>query len=132
MEDEIFGPILPILIYTDFDDALARIADKPAPLAAFIFSTRQDHIDRFIGSLSYGGGAVNQVNINLFIESMPFGGVGPGGHGPLLRPIWLFEALTHAKSMLIAPDGVAIDHLIPPYDRSKIEALSMWFDYPSE
>jgi len=40
--------------------------------------------------------------------------------------------LTHAKSMLIAPDGVAIDHLIPPYNRSKIEALSMWFDYPSD
>ena len=46
MEDEIFGPILPILTYTDFDDALARIADKPDPLAAFIFSTRQDHIDQ--------------------------------------------------------------------------------------
>jgi len=81
MEDEIFGPILPILTYTDFDDALARIADKPAPLAAFIFSARQDHIDRFIGRLSYGGGAVNQVNIHLFIESMPFGGVGPAGMG---------------------------------------------------
>jgi aldehyde dehydrogenase (NAD+) len=65
MEDEIFGPILPILTYTDFNDALARIAAKPAPLAAFIFSTRQDHIDRFIGSLSYGGGAVNQVNIHF-------------------------------------------------------------------
>jgi len=83
MEDEIFGPILPILTYTDLDDALARIADKPAPLAAFIFSTRQDHIDRFIGSLSYGGGAVNQVNIHLFIESMPFGGVGPAGMGTI-------------------------------------------------
>ena len=131
MEDEIFGPILPILTYTDFYDALARIADKPAPLAAFIFSTRQDHIDRFIGSLSYGGGAVNQVNINLFIESMPFGGVGPAGMGHYYGR-YGFEALTHAKSMLIAPDGVAIDHLIPPYDRSKVEALSMWFDYPSD
>jgi aldehyde dehydrogenase (NAD+) len=131
MEDEIFGPILPILTYTDFNDALARIADKPAPLAAFIFSTRQDHIDRFIGSLSYGGGAVNQVNIHLFIESMPFGGVGPAGMGHYYGR-YGFEALTHSKSMLIAPDGVAIDHLIPPYDRSKIEALSMWFDYPSD
>src|SRR6516225_5368196 len=131
MEDEIFGPILPIVTYTDLDDALARIADKPAPLAAFIFSTRQDHIDRFIGSLSYGGGAVNQVNINLFIESMPFGGVGPAGMGHYYGR-YGFETLTHAKSMLIAPDGVAIDHLIPPYDRSKVEALSMWFDYPSD
>ena len=130
MEDEIFGPILPILTYTDFDDALARIADKPAPLAAFIFSTQQTHIDRFIGSLSYGGGAVNQVNIHLFIETMPFGGVGPAGMGHYYGR-YGFEALTHAKSMLLAPDGVAIEHLLPPYDRTKIEALSMWSDYPS-
>jgi hypothetical protein len=124
MEDEIFGLILPILTYTDFDDALGRIAGKPAPLAAFIFSTRQDHIDGFIGSLSYGGGAVNQVNIHLFIESMPFGGVGPAGMGHYYGR-YGFEALTHAKSILIAPDCVAIDHLIPPYDRSKVEALSI-------
>ena len=74
---------------------------------------------------------MNQVNINLFIESMPFGGVGPAGMGHYYGR-YGFEALTHAKSMLIAPDGVAIDHLIPPYDRSKVEALSMWFDYPSD
>jgi len=129
MADEIFGPILPILTYTDFDDALARIAGTPAPLAAYIFSTRQDRIERLIGSLSYGGGAVNQVNIHLFIESMPFGGVGPAGMGHYYGR-YGYEALTHAKSMLIAPDGVAIEHLIPPYDRSKVEALSMWFDYP--
>src|SRR5262249_55675323 len=131
MEDDIFPPTLPFLKYTAFDDALAGIADKPAPLAAFIFSTRQVHIDRFIGSLSYGGGAVNQVNIHLFIESMPFGGVGPAGMGHYYGR-YGFEALTHAKSMLIAPDGVTIDHLIPPHARSKVEALSMWFDYPSD
>src|SRR6516164_7066202 len=66
-----------------------------------------------------------------FIESMPFGGVGPAGMGHYYGR-YGFEALTHAKSMLTAPDGVAIDHLIPPYDRSKVEALSMWFDYPSD
>ena len=60
---------------------------------------------------------MNQVNIHLFIESMPFGGVGPAGMGHYYGR-YGFEALTHAKSMLIAPDGVAIDHLIPPYDRS--------------
>jgi len=62
---------------------------------------------------------------------MPFGGVGPAGMGHYYGR-YGFEALTHAKSMLIAPDSVAIDHLIPPYDRSKVEALSMWFDYPSD
>src|SRR5262249_12817750 len=103
MEDEIFGPILPILTYTNFDDDLAKIADKSTPLAAFIFSTRQANINRFIAGLSYGGGAVNQVNIQLFIETMPFGGVGSAGMGHYYGR-YGFEALTHAKSMLLAPD----------------------------
>jgi acyl-CoA reductase-like NAD-dependent aldehyde dehydrogenase len=59
MEDEVFGPILPILTYRTLDEALARIAATPQPLAAFVFSREQKTIDRFIGELSYGGGAVN-------------------------------------------------------------------------
>jgi aldehyde dehydrogenase (NAD+) len=74
MEEEVFGPILPIFAYKTLDEALSRIAGTPNPLAAFVFSRNQKVIDRFIGELSYGGGAVNQVNINVFIESMPFGG----------------------------------------------------------
>jgi aldehyde dehydrogenase (NAD+) len=58
MEDEVFGPILPILTYKTLDEALARIAATPHPLAGFVFSRDQKTIDRFIGELSYGGGAV--------------------------------------------------------------------------
>src|SRR5271170_5858417 len=72
MEDEIFGPILPILTYKTLDEAFGRIAATPLPLAAFIFSREQKSIDRFSKELSFGGGAVNQVNIHLFVESMPF------------------------------------------------------------
>jgi len=58
MEDEIFGPILPILTYKSFDEAMARMAATPRALAGFIFSREQKTIDRFIGQLSYGGGGV--------------------------------------------------------------------------
>jgi aldehyde dehydrogenase (NAD+) len=84
--------------------------------------------DRFIGELSYGGGAVNQVNIHLFIESMPFGGTGAAGIGHYYGK-YGFDMLTHAKSMLIAPPNVAIDHLFPPYTKEKNEALTLWFEY---
>jgi aldehyde dehydrogenase (NAD+) len=113
MEDEVFGPILPILTYRTLDEALVRIAATPNPLAAFVFSRDQKTIDRFIRELSYGGGAVNQVNIHLFIESMPFGGTGAAGIGHYYGK-YGFDMLTHAKSMLIAPPEVAIDHLFPP------------------
>src|SRR5271163_2236346 len=81
MEDEIFGPILPILTYKSFDEAMARMAATPHALAGFIFSRDRKTIDRFIGELSYGGGGVNLVNVQLFVETMPFGGTGSAGIG---------------------------------------------------
>ncbi len=128
MEDEVFGPILPILTYKTLDEALARIAATPHPLAGFVFSRDQKTIDRFIGELSYGGGAVNQVNIHLFIETMPFGGVGSAGMGHYYGK-YGFDMLTHAKSLLISPPDVAIDHLFPPYTNKKNKELGLWFEY---
>jgi aldehyde dehydrogenase (NAD+) len=128
MEDEVFGPILPILTYKTLDEAFGRIAATPHPLAAFIFSRDQKTIDRFTGELSYGGGAVNQVNIHLFVESMPFGGVGPSGMGNYYGKAG-FDMLTHAKSMFISPPDAAIEHLFPPYTKEKNQALKLWFDY---
>jgi aldehyde dehydrogenase (NAD+) len=128
MEDEVFGPILPVLAYRTLDEAFGRIAATPHPLAAFIFSREQKTIDRFIGELSFGGGAVNQVNIHLFVETMPFGGVGPAGIGHYYGK-YGFDMLTHAKSMLVSPPDVAIDHLFPPYTQEKNAALTQWFEY---
>ena len=76
MEDEVFGPILPILTYRSLDEAFGRIAATPRPLAAFIFSRNQKAIDRFIGELSFGGGAVNQVNIHYLSNRCPSGASG--------------------------------------------------------
>lgn len=128
MEDEVFGPVLPILTYKTLDEAFAKISATPLPLAAFIFSRNKAAIDRFIGELSFGGGGVNQVNVHLFVESMPFGGVGPSGMGHYYGKAG-YDMLTHAKSMLISPPEVDIDHLFPPFTKAKNEALSIWFDY---
>ncbi|MDB5395515.1 MAG: aldehyde dehydrogenase family protein [Rhodospirillales bacterium] len=128
MEEEVFGPILPILTYRTLDEALGRIAATPHPLAAFIFSREQKAIDRFIGELSFGGGAVNQVNVHLFIVTMPFGGVGPAGMGRYYGKDG-FDMLTHAKSLLISPPDVAIDHLFPPFTPEKNADLKIWFEY---
>src|SRR6516225_961417 len=128
MDDEIFGPVLPILSFRTLDEALGKIAKKPHPLAAFLFSRNQSTIDKFIGQLSFGGGAINMVNIHLYIESMPFGGVGPAGMGHYYGK-YGYDMLTHAKSMLISPSDVAIEHLFAPYSAEKNAALKMWFEY---
>jgi aldehyde dehydrogenase (NAD+) len=128
MEDEIFGPILPILTYKTFDEAMTRMAATPHALAGFIFSRDQKTIDRFIGELSFGGGGVNLVNVHLFVETMPFGGTGSAGMGHYYGK-YGFDALTHAKSMLISPPDVAIEHLYSPFTNEKNQALKGWFEY---
>src|SRR6516165_454736 len=128
MEDEIFGPILPILTFSDLDGLLAKIKSRPKPLAAYVFSRNQRTIDHVLRSLSFGGGAINQTNIFLFIETMPYGGVGTSGIGHYYGK-YGFDSLTHAKSILISPPNVAIDHLFPPYTMQKVQALSQWSDY---
>jgi aldehyde dehydrogenase (NAD+) len=131
MESEIFGPLLPILTYRDFDEALTQIKKIEKPLAAFIFSRNQAAIDRFLSSISFGGGAVNQTNVHLFVTTMPFGGVGSSGIGNYYGR-YGFDSLTHAKSVLISPPDVAIEHLLPPYTMEKVQALKGWFDFQPE
>jgi len=127
MEDEIFGPLLPILTYSDLGKLLAKIKSLPKPLAGYVFSRNQGAIDHVLQSLSFGGGAVNQTNVFLFIESMP-GGVGTSGIGNYYGK-YGYDSLTHAKSVLISPPDVAIDHLFPPYTKEKVQALDQWFEY---
>jgi aldehyde dehydrogenase (NAD+) len=128
MEDEVFGPLLPVLTYSSLDEAFQRMSQTLRPLAGFVFSRNESTINRFINELSYGGGAVNQVNIQLFIETMPFGGSGASGIGHYYGK-YGFDMLSHAKSMLVSPPDVAIEHLFPPYTADKVEALEQWFQY---
>src|SRR5260370_17547895 len=72
MEGEIFGPLLPILTYKSMDAAIREVKKHPKPLSGFLFSRDQKAIDHFLATLSFGGGAINQVNIHLFIAPMPF------------------------------------------------------------
>lgn len=128
MEEEIFGPVLPIMVYKDLNEVITNVKERPKPLSAFIFSRAQDTIDSLLNTLSFGGGAVNQTNVHIFIVTMPFGGVGNSGMGNYYGK-YGFDSMTHAKSVLISPADVGIDHLLPPYTMEKVQALNNWFDY---
>jgi aldehyde dehydrogenase (NAD+) len=128
MKEEIFGPIIPVIKYNDLQDAVRRIKQLPEPLAGYIFSRNEGTVTYLLNALSFGGGSVNQVNVQLFIETMPFGGVGGSGIGHYYGK-YGYDSLTHAKSILHAPAGEAVEHLFPPYSMDKIEELSGWFEY---
>lgn len=102
--------------------------DLPKPLAGYVFSRNQWAIDRVLQAVAFGGGAVNQTNIFLFIETMLYGGVGTSGIANYYGK-YGYDSLTHAKSVLISPPDVAIDHLFPHYTKEKVQALSQWSDY---
>ena len=128
MGDEIFGPILPILTYDSFDDAIREIKSRAKPLAGYIFSRDQRAIDQFVHCVSFGGGSVNQTNVQLFVDTMPFGGVGNSGIGRYYGKAG-YDSLTNAKSMLVSPSDQEIEHLFPPYTAAKVAALKQWFEY---
>lgn len=128
MEEEIFGPVLPIMVYKDLNEVITNVTSRPKPLSAYIFSREQSTIDTVINTLSFGGGAVNQVNVQVFIVTLPYGGVGNSGMGNYYGK-YGFDAMTNAKGVLISPADVSIDHLFPPYTMEKVQALNNWSEY---
>jgi aldehyde dehydrogenase (NAD+) len=128
MQGEIFGPILPILTYSNLREAITQIKSRPSPLAGYIFSKNQNTIDEFVSGFSFGGGAVNQTNVQVYLDSVPFGGVGESGIGSAGGK-YGYDSLTHAKSILISPPDASIDHVYPPFTMDKVQALNQWLDY---
>lgn len=113
LQQEVFGPVLPVLPYSDLKDIVALMKRKPKSLAAYIFSKDQASIDYVLGSLSFGGGCVNQTNLHCWIDSLPFGGVGYSGMGKYYGKAG-FDALSNTKAMLIGNPDLELD-VFPPY-----------------
>lgn len=113
MQQEVFGPVLPVLPYRDLKEIVGIIKRRPKSLAAYIFSKDQRNIDYVLGSLSFGGGCVNQTNLHCWIDSLPFGGVGYSGMGKYYGKAG-FDALSNTKAMLIGNPDLELD-VFPPY-----------------
>ena len=125
LQQEIFGPVLPVLPYTNFQEIIRVIKSKPKPLAAYIFSKNQKNIDYFLHSVSFGGGCINQTNLHCWIESLPFGGVGTSGMGKYYGKAG-FDALSNTKAMLIGNPDRELD-IFPPYAHKDINKAMQLF-----
>ena len=99
MGEEIFGPILPILTFDNFDQVVNDLKEKDKPLALYLFSGNRRHIQRVTTELSYGGGCINDVVIHLATSSMGFGGVGESGMGSYHGRDG-FDTFSHYKSIV--------------------------------
>ncbi len=122
MDNEIFGPILPIIAVDDISEALAYINDHDKPLALYVFSNKRATIERVIESTSSGGVCVNHAVVQVGVGSLPFGGVGASGMGSYHGKSG-FDTFSHRKSILhksIKPDPAV---LYPPYKGWKQKLL---------
>ncbi|GAB6927083.1 aldehyde dehydrogenase [Paenibacillus sp. JCM 10914] len=99
MEEEIFGPLCPILTYDDLNDAIRAINDRPKPLALYLFTDNEDVQDHVLSSISFGGGCVNDTLMHLATPYLPFGGVGESGMGAY-HGEYSFHTFSHSKSVL--------------------------------
>ena len=122
MGEEIFGPILPVLTYTDLDAALADIESQPHPLALYLFSEDKAVQRKVLDRCHFGGGCLNDVIIHLATSEMPFGGVGESGMGGYHGKAG-FEAFSHLRSIVDKKTWLDMPVRYQPYTSQKDKML---------
>ncbi|MDF2926577.1 MAG: aldehyde dehydrogenase [Paenibacillaceae bacterium] len=114
MEDEIFGPLLPILGYDRLEEAVHAVRQRPKPLALYLFTENKDVERTVLEQLSFGGGCINDTIYHVASPFLPFGGVGPSGIGAYHGKA-SFDTFTHRKSILKRSTRIQLKLALPPY-----------------
>ncbi len=122
MQEEIFGPILPIVTFDNFDEALQIINQYHHPLAFYIFSSNQRRIDKALTTCDFGGGCVNDCIIHLATSAMPFGGLKHSGIGSYHGKTG-FETFSHIKSIVDKKTWLDLPLRYQPYTKSKTKLI---------
>lgn len=125
MQEEIFGPILPILTYDHFMDIVPMMQKRPKPLALYLFSQNRTRIEDVTRRVPYGGGCINDVVIHLATTAMGFGGVGESGMGCYHGKAG-FDTFSHTKSIVEKKTWLDLPMRYQPY-REKYEKLLRLF-----
>jgi coniferyl-aldehyde dehydrogenase len=115
MQEEIFGPVLPVVGYDSLDEALAFVAARPRPLALYGFTNQARTRDRILGSGLSGGATLNGTMLHIAQNDLPFGGVGPSGLGAYHGPEG-FKRFSHARAVYDVGPVNAFERLGPPWD----------------
>lgn len=126
MQEEIFGPILPVLVYENFDVLINELKSLEKPLALYLFSGNKKKIHRVTTELSYGGGCINDVIIHLATSYMGFGGVGESGMGSYHGKAG-FDAFSHRKSIVDKKMWFDLPIRYRPYRNGIKSKLLRWF-----
>jgi len=122
MKEEIFGPILPVISYDNFDEALIKIKSFPKPLAFYLFTRDNDSENKVLNNMSFGGGCINDTIVHLATSNMGFGGVGDSGMGSY-HGKESFNTFTHYKSILKKSNKLDLNMRYHPYTDKKFKVI---------
>ena len=126
MEEELFGPLLPIRTYREFEETINYVNAKPRPLAAYYFGEDKQEEEAFVSRTTSGGVCINDVIMHVMQEELPFGGVGPSGMGAY-HGFRGFQTFSHAKSIYRqARVNIAkLGGMLPPYGKTTESTIKM-------
>lgn len=125
MQEEIFGPILPVIEFEYISDAIKIITEMPKPLALYLFTTDKKIENRFLTETSFGGGCINDTIIHLATSQMPFGGVGNSGMGSY-HGKFSFETFSHRASIVKKANFMDLPIRYQPYTSKKFSLLRLF------
>lgn len=114
MQEEIFGPILPVLGFQNLSEAISVVNKHPKPLALYLFTNNKEREKNVIRNISFGGGCINDTIVHLATSYMPFGGVGDSGMGGYHGKA-SFDTFSHKKSIMKKSNLLDIPLRYPPY-----------------
>ncbi len=119
MQDEIFGPILPVISFNNLTKIIQKIKERPKPLSLYVFTKNKTIKNRILHEISFGGGAINDAVMHITNPYLAFGGVGDSGMGSYHGEAG-FRDFSHYKSILEKPFGFEPNFKYPPYSKSKL------------
>ncbi|KAG6717039.1 hypothetical protein I3843_04G072000 [Carya illinoinensis] len=122
MQEEIFGPLVPILTVENLEDSIEVINSKPKPLAAYLFTNDEQLKKAFVQNISSGGMLINDTIIHVVVDGLPFGGVGESGMGSY-HGKFSFDAFSHKKAVLYRSFDGDASVRYPPYTPEKQKLL---------
>ncbi|MFA6857425.1 MAG: aldehyde dehydrogenase [Treponema sp.] len=127
MQEEIFGPILPMIAYTDIGTCIRYIVSHPRPLALYLFTSDRKQEKRVLSSCSFGGGCINDTIIHIATSAMPFGGVGASGMGSY-HGRKSFDTFTHYRSIVKKATWLDLPVRYRPYTPFKRRLLRLFLN----
>jgi len=127
MQEEVFGPILPVMTFENIEEVVETLSKRERPLALYLYTTDKTTEEFVINNVSFGGGCINATLMHMLNTNLPFGGIGNSGHG-FYQGRWSIETFSHKKSVLNRALSAEPSPLFPPYGKYlKIDVLKQMY-----